>query len=85
MLSGRFEIQDGYVTVLHDPAGQLAKYLATGRITAIKRRYLASLLSASYKQVIWELEGLTYLPRYGVAVEPRQGPADVPAPEVPVQ
>jgi hypothetical protein len=52
--------------LLDDPTGLLSQHLAPGPLTPAKRYFLASLLSGSYREVIREQPGGTYLPRYTV-------------------
>lgn len=63
-LAGRFEISRGAVRLLLDGTGLLAQHLAPGPLTPAKRFFLSSLLSGSYRVVIQEEPGISYLQTY---------------------
>lgn len=67
-LAGRFEIQRGNVALLLDSTGLLSQHLAPGPLTPAKRYFLRSLASGSYREVVAEQPGVTYLPRYAAPV-----------------
>lgn len=62
--AGRFEIASGGVVLLDDPTGFLSQYLAPGPLTPAKGYLLWSLMNGSYREVIREQPGVSYLPRY---------------------
>lgn len=66
-LAGRFEISSGGVALLDDPTGLLSQHLAPGSLTPTKRFFLRSLTTGSYREVIRELPGVAYLPRFARA------------------
>lgn len=64
--AGRFQIASGAVALLDD-SPLLAQHLAPGPLTPAKRYFLSSLLNGSYREVVREQPGVTYLPRFARA------------------
>jgi hypothetical protein len=60
--AGRFKVENGSVWVLADPTGILARYAPSGPLTVEKRWFLASYVRGSYRHVVVEQPGVTYLP-----------------------
>lgn len=64
--AGRFQIDCEVVTVLDDPTGLLNRYLGSGPLTSATRHFLRSLATGSYREIVREEPGVSYLPRYCV-------------------